>query len=205
MTAQRGYSDRINHAFAFAAKHRPPPADKYSGFHGSVRLGNVAVILASYRANHTTIVASILAQLLEETPGAGGLRERLAKEIDSKFGPVVSAILNDVLEPPRVIVGRDRPWRASRLDYLGQLSRARPEAVDVAMAEGIHYAGCLVSDVQRLGVEYVQTIAAAGPEDAIWWFESLAHAMVVHERWSRPAMLHEFRGLVAIFSRSVSR
>lgn len=195
MTHRRGYSDRIHHAFAFAAKRRPmlreAGGERRSGPGGLVRSASVAVLLVRYEADEATVVAAILKHLLEET--AQGDRLRVGQDVLRRFGPEVVEIIDETLDPPRQLHGRRRPWKAHRLDALGRLARASVRAADVMAAEVIHDCGSLLVDVRRLGKEYVPTWLAADPSDAVWWFDAVAETLSVHERWSRPPMLKELR------------
>ena len=64
------YSDRIHHAFAFAAKHFPERVSRYDGQSCLIRTSSVAVVLARYGADESTIVAGILKQLVDASPYA---------------------------------------------------------------------------------------------------------------------------------------
>jgi len=84
-----GYSDRINHALAFAAKH-------YGMVQGPERTmaylahpANIAIILARYGCEDLTVVAGILHRVLEEAPPLE--RKELEAKVLEKFGPVVVA------------------------------------------------------------------------------------------------------------------
>ena len=61
-----GYSDRINHAFAFAAKYHGAVAPPDAGMDYVAHPANVAIILARYGCEQATIVAGILHHVLEE-------------------------------------------------------------------------------------------------------------------------------------------
>jgi (p)ppGpp synthase/HD superfamily hydrolase len=63
-----GYSDRINHAFAFAAKYYNVLAPAGAGVDYLAHPANVAVILSRYGCEQVTIVAGILHHVLEESP-----------------------------------------------------------------------------------------------------------------------------------------
>ena len=63
-----GYSDRINHAFAFAAKYYNALAPVAAGMDFLAHPANVAVILTRYGCEQVTIVAGILHHVLEESP-----------------------------------------------------------------------------------------------------------------------------------------
>ena len=64
--SMHGYSDRINHAFAFAAKYYGAAAPVGVGMDYLAHPANVAVILARYGCEQVTIVGGILHHVLEE-------------------------------------------------------------------------------------------------------------------------------------------
>ena len=82
-----GYSDRIHHAFAFAAKYHGAVAPSWAGMDYLAHPANVAIILARYDCDQITIVAGILHHVLEET--LPDQRPVLERKIAEKFGPVV--------------------------------------------------------------------------------------------------------------------
>ena len=92
-----GYSDRINHAFAFAAKYYNALAPVAAGMDFLAHPANVAVILTRYGCEQVTIVAGILHHVLEESPPDQW--PVLEQKIGDKFGPVVLAVAKDALEP----------------------------------------------------------------------------------------------------------
>ena len=53
-----GYSDRINHALAFAAKHHDQQVRKGTRLPYLTHPANVAIILTRYNCDETTVVAS---------------------------------------------------------------------------------------------------------------------------------------------------
>src|SRR5918912_3757558 len=119
-----GYSDRINHAFAFAAKYYGAVAPAGSGMDYLAHPANVAVILARYGCEQVTIVAGILHHVLEESPP-----DRwpvLEQKIAEKFGPVALAVAKDALEPKFNRRGIERAWQARKQEYLSQLAIAEP-------------------------------------------------------------------------------
>jgi (p)ppGpp synthase/HD superfamily hydrolase len=86
-----GYSDRINHAFAFAAKHHDQEVRKGTRLPYLTRPANVAVILTRYGRDDDTVIAGILYDVVTDCVRDGQTRERLDQRIGYKFG-------SDVLE-----------------------------------------------------------------------------------------------------------
>ena len=66
MPGMTGYSDRINHAFAFAAKHHDQQVRKGTRLPYLTHPANVAVILTRYGCTEDTVVAGILHDVVED-------------------------------------------------------------------------------------------------------------------------------------------
>jgi (p)ppGpp synthase/HD superfamily hydrolase len=188
-----GYSDRVSHAFAFAAKHIPARPGRGSGLSYLVRPANVAVILTRYGCDEHTVVAGILRPLVEETPPQA--QTLLQKKVGEKFGAIVLSVLLEVVEPRLDERGKERPWQAIKMDYLANLAAAEPRSLDVCAAGEIHLCGSILTDVRRLGVEYLTTFSKATPEEAVWWYHALAGTLEANQAWPRRAMVEELRTL----------
>ena len=195
-----GYSDRINHAFAFAAKYYGAVAPAGSGMDYLAHPANVAIILARYGCEQATIVAGILHHVLEETPPER--RQVLEQKIADKFGPVALAIARDALEPKFDRRG-ERPWQACKQEYLTLLGLAEPRALDVCVADEIHACGSTITALRRLGVEYLRTVSRAGSEQTIWWYRSMLEVLEARPDWPRREMLAELRMLSTDLVRSL--
>src|SRR5881394_4056719 len=81
-----GYSDRINHALAFAAKHHDRQVRKGTRLPYLTHPANVAVILTRYGQDETTIVSGILHDVIEDCVRDGYSRSMLEQRIGDKFG-----------------------------------------------------------------------------------------------------------------------
>jgi (p)ppGpp synthase/HD superfamily hydrolase len=196
-----GYSDRINHALAFAAKYYGAVAPAGSGMDYLAHPANVAIILARYDCEQVTIVAGILHHVLEET--AAHKRAVLEQKITNKFGAVTLAIARDAIEPKYDHRGNERPWQSCKSEYLTQLATAEPRALDICVADEIHACGSTMTAIRRLGVEYVRTISRAGSEQTVWWYRSLLEVLDARPDWPRREMLSEFRIMSADLVRSL--
>ncbi len=198
-----GYSDRINHAFAFAAKYYVSMAPVGAGMDYLAHPANVAVILARYGCEQVTLVAGILHHVLEEAPP-----DRVAlleEKIGEKFGPVALAIARDALEPKYDRRGAERPWHSRKAEYLSQLATAEPRALDICVADELHACGSIITALRRLGVEYLLTVSRAGSEQTIWWYRSMLEVLESRREWPRREMLGELRMLSADLVRSLRR
>ena len=81
-----GYSDVINHAFAFAAKHHDRQVRKGTKLPYLTHPANVAVILTRYGRDNDTVVAGILHDVIEDCVRDGYTRDMLEQRIGDKFG-----------------------------------------------------------------------------------------------------------------------
>jgi (p)ppGpp synthase/HD superfamily hydrolase len=195
-----GYSDRLHHAFSFAAKYYAPRAPDSGAAEFIAHPGNLAVILARYGADLATVEAGVLHLVLEE---CGEHRASLERKIGAKFGPVVLAIARDAAEPRYDERGIERPWRAVKLDMLAHLAIAEPRAIDICVADEIHASGVTLTAVRRLGSEYVRTVASASSAQTIWWYRSLLELLEERADWPRTEMLEELRMLSADLVRAL--
>jgi (p)ppGpp synthase/HD superfamily hydrolase len=186
-----GYSDRINHAFAFAAKYYGAVAPVGTGMDYLAHPANVAIILARYGCEQVTVVAGILHHVLEEA--VPDRRPVLERKISDKFGPVALAIALDALEPKYDRRGTERSWQACKQEYLSQLATAEPRALDVCVADELHACGSTITALRRLGVEYLRALSRAGSAQTIWWYRSMLEVLDARADWPRREMLSELR------------
>lgn len=190
-----GYSDRIAHALAFAAKHGAPPLRRGESPAWPTQPAGIAIILARYGADEPTIVAGILCSVLNESSPAR--RHELSQKIQEKFGDQVMAVLRQVVEPRYDARGKERNWEAYKLDYLASLTLADGRALEVATAQEIHQCGTLLTDVRRLGTEYLTGYAPGGGQAVARWFQEMVDALERHPTGPRAGMLVELRALGA--------
>ena len=197
-----GYSDRINHALAFTAKHYRPSVPPWGGMGHVAHPANVGLILARYGCDQATIVAGIVHHVLEELPPP----ERMAYEgkISEKFGPVVLAVALDASEL-RYDERGERSWRARKLDLLAHLGVAEPRALDVIAADEIHRCGSMIAATRRLGREYLRTVSQASSEQIFWWYRSMLEVLIARSDWPQRVMLDEIRSLSASLVRSLQQ
>ena len=196
-----GYSDRINHAFAFAAKYHGAMAPPGAGMDYVAHPANVAVILARYGCEQATIVAGILHHVLEETTAEH--RAVLEQKISDKFGPVVLAIARDAVEPKLDRRGAERSWQSCKQEYLTLLAMAEPRALDIIVADELHACGSTITALRRLGLEYLRTVSRAGSDQTIWWYRSMLEILDSRSEWLRREMLSELRVLSTDLVRSL--
>jgi (p)ppGpp synthase/HD superfamily hydrolase len=173
MTAT-GYSDVINHALAFAAKHHDRQVRKGTKLPYLTHPANVAIILTRYGCDNETVVAGILHDVVEDCVRDGYTREMLEQRIGDKFGAkVLDAVLaityRKIDDDGVELSGDDR-----KTDYLERLATANEEARWVCAADKIHNASSIVADLRRtVDPETVWNRFGSGKSGTSRWYRQV--------------------------------
>jgi len=149
LTVRPGYSDKINHAFAFAAKHHDRQVRKGTKLPYLTHPANVAVILTRYDRDEDSIVAGILHDVVEDCVREGYTRQTLEQRIGEKFG---ESVLNTILQVTHRKLDDDGAELSSaqkKEDYLERLAEAEESALWVCAADKIHNARSVLADLHR--------------------------------------------------------
>lgn len=189
-----GYSDRVNHALAFAAKHHAVHAPVLGQLSFIARPANVAVILARYDADEITLVASIVHHVLEVTPE--GDRCPVERNISDKFGPVILAVARDAAECCVDDDSMPIPWVHRKRAMLVRLLAMDPRALDICCADEIHECGSAIALVQRLGPEYLEAHELGSGPHALGWYRDLIESLGRRVDWPERGMCQELRALL---------
>ena len=164
-----GYSDRINHALAFAAKHHAQQVWK-----GSSRVpyftvpANVALILTRYGQDDETVVAGILHDVVCDCVREGQTQETLVQRIGEKFGAEPLAALLAITERKLDDDGVELSIEERKQDVLARLGSAGARARWVYAASALHAGGSLLADLRR--THYPETVWGAhadGRDDVV--------------------------------------
>jgi (p)ppGpp synthase/HD superfamily hydrolase len=169
-----GYSDRINHALAFAAKHHDQQVRKGTRLPYLTHPANVAIILTRYGRDEATIVAGILHDVIEDCVTQDYTREMLEQRIASKFGGDVLDTVLAVTHRKHDDDGNELSPEDKKADYLERLARASEAARWVCAADKLHNANSILSDVRRtIQPENVWTRFKVGKEGTIRWYRAV--------------------------------
>jgi (p)ppGpp synthase/HD superfamily hydrolase len=173
-----GYSDRINHAFAFAAKHHDQQVRKGTRLPYLTHPANVAIILTRYGCGEDTVVAGILHDVIEDCVRDGWTREMLEERIGRKFG---SSVLETVLAVTQRKLDDDGMELSSderKEDYLQRLPLATEDALWVCAADKVHNANSILSDLRRTAFpETVWGRFNAGRDGTMKWYRRVAETL----------------------------
>lgn len=166
-----GYSDRINHAFAYAAKHHDQQVRKGTRLPYLTHPANVAVILTRYGCSDDTVVAGILHDVVEDCVRDGWTHEMLEERIGHKFGSGVLRLLLSVTERRTDDDGIDMAYDDRKNDYLERLALANEEARWVCAADAVHNANSILSDLRRTSFpETVWGRFSVGRDGIVLWY-----------------------------------
>jgi hypothetical protein len=152
-----GYSDRINHALAFAAKHHAQQVWK-----GSSRVpyftgpANVAIILTRYGQDDDTIVAAVLHDVVADCVRDGQTAEMLEQRIGEKVGAGSLAALLAISERKMDDEGVEMSMDERKADTLERLAAADERARWIVAAYTLHAGSSLLADLRRTA--YPETV-----------------------------------------------
>jgi len=144
-----GYSDKINHALAFAAKHHDRQVRKGTRLPYLTHPANVAIILTRYGCDEPTVVAGILHDVVADCVRESYTPEMLDQRVGEKFGSDVLSIVLAVTYRRVDDDGIELAQHEQREDYLERLSSAGETARWVCAADKLHNAGTILSDLRR--------------------------------------------------------
>lgn len=191
-----GYSDRINHAFAFAAKHHDRQVRKGTRLPYLTHPANVAIILTRYGREEETVIAGILHDVVEDCVREGWTREMLEERIAAKFG---DAVLDTVLSVTKRRVDEDGVEFSRddvRVDYLDRLAAASEAARWVCAADKVHNAGATLADLRRtIDADTVWGRFGGGRDGTLQWYRDVATRL--HAVGFRAPILAELDELIA--------
>ena len=169
-----GYSDRVNHALAFAAKHHDQQVRKGTRLPYLTHPANVAIILTRYGCDEVTVVAGILHDVIEDCVTKDYTRDMLEQRIASKFGADVLDTVLAVTHRKHDENGDEFSSEEVRADYLERLGTASERARWVCAADKLHNANSLMSDLNRtIEPNTVWSRFKAGRTGTMWWYRAV--------------------------------
>ena len=175
--AIRGYSDRINHALAFAAKHHDQHVRKGTRLPYLTYPANVAVILTRYGRDESTVVSGILHDVIEDCVHENFSRESLEQRIGEKFGMDVLDTALSVTQRRLDDDGVELSSEDRKSDCLARLANASDDGRWICAADMVHNGGSILADLRRTDFpESVWSRFNAGQDATAQWYQR------VHDR-----------------------
>ena len=174
-----GYSDKINHALAFAAKHHDRQVRKGTRLPYLTHPANVAIILTRYGRDEPTVVAGILHDLVADCVRESYTPEMLDQRVGEKFGSDALSIILAVTYRRVDDDGIELAQHEQREDYLKRLSSANEAARWVCAADKLHNAGTILSDLRRtIDPDTVWGRFNGGRDGTVSWYRRVYDRLV---------------------------
>jgi len=172
--AVTGYSDRINHALAFAAKHHDQQVRKGTRLPYLTHPANVAIILTRYGCDEETVVAGILHDVIEDCVTKDYTREMLEQRIATKFGSEVLETVLAVTHRKHDDDGEEFSPEEYKVDYLARLKLASERGHWVCAADKLHNANTILADLARtIEPDNIWSRFKVGRERTVWWYRAV--------------------------------
>ena len=169
-----GYSDRINHALAFAAKHHDQQVRKGTRLPYLTHPANVAIILTRYACDEATVVAGILHDVIEDCVTKEYTAEILEQRIGAKFGEETLETVLMVTHRRHDENGEEFSPHEVKQDYLRRLTDASDHARWVCAADKLHNANSVLADLARtIEPESVWARFKVGKDGTVWWYRAV--------------------------------
>lgn len=164
------YSERLELALTTALEaHGLRERKAGRGFDVS-HVMSVALITADFNLEEDTVIAALLHDTLEDTDLSPDI-------IASRFGLHVLEMVQDVTEPPKDILWRDRKTR-----YIEQLrTTPRHDSLAIASADKIHNLSRMTAGISDQGLSFIN-VFTAGIEDMSWYHQSIFETL--SSRWN---------------------
>ncbi|HEY0970648.1 MAG TPA: GAF domain-containing protein [Gemmatimonadales bacterium] len=173
-TPVTGYSDRINHALAFAAKHHDRQVRKGLRLPYFTAPANVAIILTRYGLDDEVVIAGILHDLVEDCVREGREGDGMLERVGYKFGEGVLGMLRSVTLRRHDDDGVELSAEERREDLLARLARTGERERWIIAADELHDCATLLADLARTDFpEVVWDRVGAGREGTIRWYRQL--------------------------------
>jgi len=174
-----GYSDRIHHALAYAAKHHDREVRKGTRTPYFTAPASVAVILTRYGQPESTVVAGVLQPAVEDMLRDGESEDAVRALLADKFG---ADAIDTVLGAARRRYdddGVELNHEEQRADALARLATATDASRWTFAAHEVHDASALAADLRR--TQFPDTVwgrFAEGRGAKAQWYASAAARLV---------------------------
>ena len=189
-----GYSDRINHALAFAAKHHDQEVRKGTRLPYFTAPANAAVILTRYGQDDATVVAAILHEAVEDYLRDGLSEDAVRHRLEDKFGPDVVTTALGAVRRKVDDDGVELSHEEQKLDHLDRLASASDRSRWVLAAHQVHEGSTLLTDLRRTAFpDSIWHRFAEGREAKARWYRQVSDRL--EAAGFTGAITHELRSV----------
>jgi (p)ppGpp synthase/HD superfamily hydrolase len=159
--------ERFQEAFQYAREAHDGQLRKGTRIPYISHLMGVASLVLDDGGDEDEAIAALLHDVAEDCGG----RPRL-EDVRARFGDKVARIVEgctDSWKTPK------DPWLERKKAYIEHAHKLPPEILRVSAADKVHNAYAILRDLRTIG-EQVWDRFNAGPDDVIWYYESLVRA-----------------------------
>ncbi len=193
MDRLKGYSTSYEEALKVATVAHLDQRRKGSQLPYVVHPIHVSVILLRHGFSTEIAIAGLLHDVVEDQG------YELA-EIERRFGPEVSSMVDALSEQKRDAQGNKRAWEVRKREALEKLRQASREAVAVKAADVLHNAHSFARDLRREGPE-VWHHFNRGPRQQLSYYRDALD--IVEERWRGHPLVTEVADAVRLLRLAV--
>ncbi len=199
-THEHPLGPRFEEALTYALAHHREDRRKGTRIPYAAHLLSVAALVLEMESSEGEAIAALLHDVVED----GGGPEAEA-EIRELFGDDVARIVHansDSLSGSAM----KAPWRQRKEDYIASIPTKAPDELRVSVADKLHNARSILSDLRRHG-DTVWTRFAGRKEGTLWYYRSLTAAFEVRRPDLGPGgeqALDELRAVVGELERRAS-
>lgn len=200
-----GYSDRTNHAFAFAAKHHDQKVRRGTSLPYLTKPANVALILTRYGQDESTVVAGILHDVVEDFVRERRPLDTIERRVGDKFGHDVLGALLHVVERLKDDDDVELSGDERKEDAIARLANAPEASRWVTAANALHSGGTLLADLRR--TQFPETVwgrFSIGREGTVRWYRRI-HDRLAAIGFDAPIMteLHDVAEALSLWGGTV--
>ncbi len=193
MDTVRGYSASYEEALQVATVAHLDQRRKGSQLPYIVHPIHVSVILLRHGFSTEIAIAGLLHDVVEDQG------YELA-EIERRFGPDVSSMVDALSEQKRDAQGNERAWEVRKREALEKMRGASRAAMAVKAADVLHNAQSFIGDLRREGPDVWQHFDR-GPRQQLRYYRDTLD--IVKERWAGHPLVSELAEAVRILRLTV--
>ena len=166
--------DRFAEALAYAERLHRRQTRKGTGVPYVAHLLAVCATVLEWGSDEDTAIAALLHDAVEDQGGLETLRA-----IETRFGPRVAGVVAACTDSVSSDPATKPPWLDRKQAYLSKLVTATPEVALVTVADKLHNVRATIRNVRHHGLQTFSRFSAS-PEQMLWYFASVCHALERH-------------------------
>jgi (p)ppGpp synthase/HD superfamily hydrolase len=164
-------TERFGEALDYALRHHREHLRKGTRIpYASHVLSVASLVMDMESGSEDEVIAALLHDVVEDGGG-----ETASLEIRQLFGPAVQQM---VLENSDSLTGDNlkAPWRERKENYIAAIERKSPGALRVSVADKLHNARAILTDLRTHGDVVWHRFKAGSAPDVVWYYRSLVEA-----------------------------